>query len=36
MDGEDSGGRSGFGDFMLIVGIIGVVGFVLTLLGMGG
>ena len=30
MDGNEEGGLSGLGDFMLWVGIIGVIGFVLT------
>ena len=33
MDSDDDGnGLSGFGDFMLWVGIIGIIGFVLTCL----
>ena len=35
-DDNEGGGLSGFGDFMLWVGIIGIVGFVLTLLVAGG
>jgi hypothetical protein len=36
MDNDEGSGLSSFGDFMLWVGIIGVVGFVLTLLVAGG
>ena len=35
MDEEESGGLSGFGWLMLIVGIVGVVGFVLVAAGGG-
>ena len=37
MDGQDDGtGLSGFGYFMLIVGIVGVLGFILVAMGGAG
>lgn len=33
---DDGGGLSGFGNFMLLVGIIGLVGFFLVLMSAGG
>lgn len=32
---DDGDGLSGFGNFMLWIGIIGVIGFLLTLMGAG-
>ena len=36
MEGDEGGGLSAFGWFMLLVGIIGAVGFVVTVAGLGG